>query len=162
MALGAGTGKVESAGLKAIKYAEEKLKVHSVYDNAIKARNNLDECLDRLAEKRDKKRDLEERLKDLEMLIASEERGKHPDMSNAGMEAHLKIARNNNNDWREARERIIKTTSDIEGLEYDKVLFETDIKLAVARMNELGGLLNFFASIKNTQPIQPTQKEELK
>lgn len=136
-------------GVKALRYAEENLGVHSVYEGAIEARDRLDGILTDLAGLRDKKRDLEYRLQDLELEVASDERGKHADMSQAAMDKHLKVVLHNNTDVRELREQLSKTVSDIEGLEFDRSIAETDIKIAVSRLHELGGYLEYLAAIKN-------------
>src|SRR3982750_2123614 len=127
----------------AIKYAEEHLGIHSVYEQATVARDTLDGVLTELGEKRDALRDKEWALQDREMEIAADERGKHPDMSATGMEKHLKIALQNDDATRELREQISHIRSDIEGLDYDKSIAEHDIKIACARMNELAGYFQY-------------------
>lgn len=139
----------------AVKYAEETLGVHSVYEGLLKLRNSLDECLTLLAEAKDKKRDKEFALLDREMEVAADERGRHPDMSAAGMEKHLKIALNNDDDTRELREQLAKLHSDIEGYEFDRSVIETDIKIGLARMNELGGYLQYLAVVKDVANRRP-------
>lgn len=134
--------------LKALKYAEDTLLVHEVYADAKIARERLDDTLTELGKERDKKRDLEFRLHDAEMEVASQEYGKHPDMAQTRMDKHLKVAITQDDTCRELREQLSRTTGDIEGLEYDKTIAEVDIKIAVSRMGELGGYLNYLAEIK--------------
>lgn len=133
----------------ALKYAEEQLLVHEVYQGALAARASLDETLTELSKKRDVLRDKEFLLSDREMEVAADERGRHPDMSATAMEKHLKIALNNDDATRELREQIAHVRSDIEGLEYDRSMSEHDIKIACARMTELGGYLQYLAVIKD-------------
>lgn len=137
-----------SPAAKALAYAENELKVHTVYQEALEARGKLDKTLTDLGEVRDKKRDVEARLSDAELEIASDERGKHPDMSQAQMDKHLKVALHNSTEVRELREQLIQVVNDADGLEFDKAMHETDIKIAVARLTELGGYLNYLAAIK--------------
>lgn len=146
-----------SAGLKAVTYAESQLGVNAIFEAAVLARNTLDGTLTELSTVRDRKSDLEYRLQDAEMEVASDERGKHPDMSAAAMEKHMRIALNNTDGVRELREQITKTKSDIDGLEMDKTMAQTDINIAVARLTELGGYLNYLAAIKLTQPLTPAK-----
>lgn len=145
---------------KALDYAEQQLGVHEVYEQARKARNDLDECLTRLSEARDKKRDLEFRLSDREMEIAADERGRHPDMSQAAMDKHLKQAFAQDDSWRELREQLSKVIGDAEGYEYDKAIHETDIRIAVARLQELGGYFNYLAAVKQADEANKTKKTE--
>lgn len=137
-----------SASRKAIDYAEVRLGVNDVYKEAVTARNGLDQCFDKLAELRDLKRLYEGHIIDREMDLTADERSKHPNMSDAAMGRHLKVAYHRDAILIETRERLSKLSSELEGLEYDKSLLENGIKIAVARMNELGGYLGYLAAIK--------------
>lgn len=145
------TDKPESAGLKALRYAEDQLGVHAIYKSAQGARTKLDDLLTELSELRDKRRDIQSRLSDKEMEVSADEWGKHPDMSAARMEKHVKVAYSNDGEIRGYREELIKMSNDIEGLEFDKEILEKDIQIAVARMQELGGYLNYLAAIKQSE-----------
>lgn len=144
---------------KALAYAEDTLGVHRVYDDAAGFRIKLDEILTELSAARDKKRDLEFRLSDQEQLIAADEWGKHPDMAQTRMDKHLKSAFWKSDDWRTLREQLSSVTGEVEGLEYDKSIMETDIKIAVARMTELGGYLQFLAAVKIASVYAEETKE---
>jgi chromosome segregation ATPase len=133
---------------KALEYAEDTLGVHKIYEDAQTARKDLDECLTKLSEARDKKRDLEFRIADHEQEVAADEWGKHPDMAQTRMDKHLKNALWRNDDWRELREQLSKVTGDVEGLEYDRAVAEADLRIAVSRMQELGGYLQYLAAVK--------------
>lgn len=149
-----------SAARKALTYAETELGVNSVYLEVLSVRNKLDSTLTELSTARDKKRDLDERLQDREMEIRAEERARHTEMSAAAMDKHVKVALHNDDSVREYREQIQSTVSDIEGLEFDKSMHDTDIKIAVARLQELGGYLNYLAAIKQAALIKPPEKQE--
>jgi hypothetical protein len=152
--------KSPSSGKKAINYAEYDLGVHRVYGEARAARAALDKTLTELSEARDKKRDLELRLQDQEMEIIADERGKHPDMSAAAMEKHLKVAYNQSDTVREFREQVMSVVNDIEGLEYDRTIHEVDIRIATSRLQELGGYFHYLAAIKEAATAQATKKQE--
>lgn len=143
--------KPPSAGLKALRYAEDKLGVNKVYEGAQAARTGLDNTLTEISELRDKKRALTASLQDKEMLLSADEWDKHPDMSAARMATHIKTVYANDDEIREMREVLAKVSGDIEGLEFDKEIHETDIRVAVARMQELGGYLNYLAAIKQSE-----------
>lgn len=140
-----------SDGLKALRYAEEQIGVHKVYEDAKTARTALDGCLTDLGKARDQKRDLEFRLHDREMEVAADEYGKHPDMAQVRMDKHLKRALSQDDDWRELREQLSKVSGDIEGLEFDRSVFEADIRIAVSRLQELGGYFQYLAAIKQAE-----------
>lgn len=141
----------QTPGQKALAYAEDRLQVNRVYHEALMKRNELDEILNELSELRDTKRDLDARLTDAEMEVAADEWSKHPDMSAARMEKHVKVAFSQNDDVRQLREQLIKVTGDIDGREFDRSIAETDIKIAVARLHELGGYLEYLAAIKQAE-----------
>lgn len=134
---------------EALNYAEVQLGVHKVYEAALDARSKLDKVLTELGDTRDRLRDHEFRLTDREMEVAADERGRHPEMSATAMEKHLKIALQNDDTVRELREQVSSIRSDIEGLEYDREILETDIKICVARMHELGGYLQYLSIVKD-------------
>lgn len=146
-----------SDGLKALKYAEEQIGVHKVYEDAKQARVALDGCLTDLGKARDQKRDLEFRLHDREMEVAADEYGKHPDMAQTRMDKHLKRALAQDDDWRELREQLSKVTGDIEGLEFDRSVFEADIRIAVSRLQELGGYFQYLAAIKQAETANKSE-----
>lgn len=135
----------------ALTYALETVGVDRVHDEARAHRDKLDGLYTELSTAKDAKRDLEFRLHDREMEVASDERGKHPDMSAAAMEKHLKVALARDDDYRSLREQLSKVIGDIDGLEYDVRLTETDIKIAVGRLQELGGYFNYLAAIKQAE-----------
>lgn len=140
-----------SPGAKALAYAEDKLGVNSIYETALTKRNELDDILSELSELRDKKRALALSLEDKEMAVAADEWGKHPDMAVTRMEKHVKVAFSNDGEIREMREALAKVSGDIEGREFDKEMLETDIKIAVARLHELGGYFQYLAAIKTSR-----------
>lgn len=135
-------------GSQGIHYAEEQLGVHSVYQDAKLARANLQAVVDEIFKARLRKREAEAQIADREMELASEEWGKHPDLSAAKMDQHMKVAKQTDLRCRELRRVIFDATSRIEGQETSRVLFEADLKIAVSRLQELGGYLNFLAAIK--------------
>lgn len=137
--------------LKGLKYAEEQLGVNSVFEYAKTQRANLDAKLTDLAAGKDLRREVEHLIADREIELTSDEYAKHSGMSVAAMERHLKLELPKDPLLRELRAKLGVAVSDIEGLEFDIRMLETDIKIAVARMTELGGYLNYLAAIKQGQ-----------
>lgn len=148
-----------SPGRKGLDYAENVLGVNRVYDEALEFRKELDSILTDLAAMRDKRRETESMLNDREQMVAADEWGKHPDMAVTRMEKHLKSALSNDDETRELREQLAKVVSDIEGLEFDRQIKETDIKIAVSRLQELGGYLNYLAAIKQAAATEKPAKQ---
>ena len=142
------TDKLVSPAMKALAYAETELGVHTVYEEATFAHKSLDKTLTDLSDARDLRRTMETAIEDNQMEIASDERSTHADMSEAGMARHLKIAYSKDPLLHELRSKLQELTNKIEGLEYDKTILETGIKIAIARMSELGGYLMYLSVIK--------------
>jgi hypothetical protein len=145
------TAATQTAGRKALVYAEVTLGVHDVYEEALAFRAGLDETLTALGEARDKKRAVEVMLQDAEMNVISEERSTHPEMSQAQMDKHVKVALSKNDTIRALRQQLLESVGDVEGLEFDRTMNETDIKIAVARLHELGGYFEYLAAIKRAE-----------
>lgn len=139
----------DSDALKALKYAEEQLGANSVFEAAQHMRDEVELFGNELVELRHKKRELDASLVDREMILASEERGKHPEMSATAMEAHMRRVKNNDDEHREIRDLINITLRKIDNGEHQKTLKELDVKIAVSRLQELGGYFVYLAAIKN-------------
>lgn len=143
---------------KAFQYIES-LGIHSVYDTALAARKELGDQMLSLEDARSRRRTLEAFKVDVEMSIVEEERIKHTDMSQAQMDKHLKIAFNNNSDIRETRDELVVIAGEVDALEHAISLLETDIRIAVSRLTELGGLAQFFAAIKQAETTRKTSED---
>ena len=139
-----------SPAAKALAYAEKELGVHTVYEEARQARQFLESTLNMLRERRESRREEEARIESREMDIVADERGKHAGMSEAAMARHLKVVFHNDGYLRQLRTNLRELQDSIEGLEYDKVMAEVDIKIAVSRLQELGGYLQYLAAIKQS------------
>lgn len=151
-----------SPGLKALRYAEDNLGVNRVYDEACEQQSILSGLQDRLLAARSEKRRVEQTKADLEMEVVEEERRKHHDMSQAQMDKHLKVAFSNNGDIREARDYLSTLAGEIDFLEFEVDRAHQDIKIAVARMEELGGYLQYLAVVKHAEEnrIKANQREK--
>lgn len=141
----------KSPELKALRYAENELGVHKVMEKAEKARAALDETLTLLSDHRDKLRDAEAELTDREMQLVITEKGKLPSESQAAFERHMKITVHSDELCEKIRGQIRQFRSDIDGFECDRAIAEADIRISVARLNELGGYLQYLAAIKLSQ-----------
>lgn len=142
---------------KSIEYAEN-LGLNTVYDQARVSRDRLDEALTELSELRDKKRALEARKLSREMDISIEEAGRHHDLSQAALDRHVKAVYHKDAELIEIRNELLQTVNDIEGQEYDIDLHNTDIKIAVSRLHELGGYFQFMAVVKQAAQARKAVK----
>lgn len=133
---------------KGLVYAESELGVHSVYEELQTKRNDLDECFTRLSEARDNRRLVESLIEERQVELITAEHGKHPDMTVSGMDRHLKTVFGSDAGLKELRTKLREQTNEIEGFDYDRSIIETDLKVGVARLHELGGYLQYLAALK--------------
>lgn len=144
----------------ALEYAEQTLGVHSCYEAAQAARSDLDEIVTGLDKAQDTRRTLVEEIADREADLLIEERGKHADSSANWMEQHMKTVKRKDEQLSDLRRRLNDAQATIAGLEYDADMVKFQIKIQCARMEELGGYLNYLAAIKQAETlrIQTEQK----
>lgn len=144
----------------ALTYAEQVLGVHTVHEQAVAARNSLDEALTRLSDARDRRRSLEHERDDLEQELISEEWSKHPDMAQTRFDKHIKGVYYRSDAWRELRSKLAEVQSEIDGLECDQRLYEQDIRIAASRLQELGGYLEYLAAVKRAESTERTGEQQ--
>lgn len=137
-----------SSEVKALRYAEDTLGVHTTHAAAIESRDKLDSLHNDLLQCKNKRRFLESYLQDREMELLEEQRGANPDMSQAAFERHMKVVLSNDGDVRETRDELATLAGEIDDLQYKIEIIHLDIKIAVARLQELGGYFEFLAVIK--------------
>jgi hypothetical protein len=151
-----------SPGVKALRYAEDRLKVHAVYQHANDCLAKLDETQLQLNSLRAEKRMEEQSLRDLEMELIERERAADPSESVAAFERRFKVVLHNDGNVRVSRLRLSDLAGEIDELERASDILSKDIQITVARMSELGGYLNYLAVIKQAEsnlstPTTPSQ-----
>lgn len=138
---------------RALAYAENNLGVHSVYEEATEAHKKLDELLADLDKAQDQRRSLSAMIEDRGFELLGIERGKHADMSATALDQHMKLVRNRDQPMKEYRARHDALVGEIQGLEYDADLLKLRIKIAVARMEQLGGYLHYLGAVKEAETL---------
>lgn len=136
----------------ALDYAENSLGVHEVYKEAEKLTCDLNDSLNALDEAQDEKRRLDELISNMEMDILIDERGKHADMSQAGMDRHLKEVYHKNQSLKRLRMDSNAKAGEAAGHSLDIEYIKYQLKVKVARMEELSGYFNYLAAVKNAAP----------
>lgn len=142
---------------KSLAYAES-LGLDTVYHEAISARNQLDEKHKHMLQLRGERRRVEQFKADLEMEVTERERAANPSMSQAQMDKHLKVAFSNEGDIREARDDLATLAGEIDFVEYEIDRIHQDIKIAVARLHELGGYFQFMAVVKQASEARKAKE----
>jgi hypothetical protein len=136
---------------KALNYAENDLGVHAAYEEANKAKATLEADLDLLAQARSGKRELEQKIADREMELVIDETSKHPSMSVAAMERHLKVVVHTDEPMRSLKQGLSNQALALDLAESRVKSSDAAVRIAVARLSELGGYLTYLAAIKSAQ-----------
>lgn len=143
----------------ALDYAENTLGVHKVQHEANELLVQLDETLTALDAAIDARRNLDDQIEDRQMVLLIEERGKHMDMSQAGMDRHLKEVYHKDEILKRLQSERNAKAGEASGLELDAKYQENALKIKAARMEELGGYFHFLAVTKlaEIQTLPPSQ-----
>jgi len=133
---------------RAIDYAEDVLNVHHAYRNAQAALEALHESLNHLNRLKARRTSLNERFADRRASLVSEERGKHPDQGVTRFDEHIKTQERKDEELTGIRLELQDVGAEITRIEYDVDMQKATIRVLSARMEELGGYLNYLASVK--------------
>lgn len=133
----------------ALQYAENHLGVHKVHEEAEALLAELDEAMNALDSATDARRSLDESISNYEMDLLIEERGKHPDHSEAAFQRHLKEVQHKDQTLQQMRSKRNAKAGEATGLELDIEHLKYRLKTKNARMHELGGYFQFLAAVKN-------------
>jgi hypothetical protein len=136
---------------KALKYAEDTLGVHSVYEEATRVQAELTAINDELGRLIAEKRQLTGQATQREGDIMVDERGKHPDHSQAAFDRHLKVTYHTDGELFDLRRRLLDNATRIDLLEFEGRSKESQLRLLVARLEQLGGYLHYLAAVKTEQ-----------
>lgn len=132
-----------------VQYAEQTLGVHTVYDQASALLAEVDGARADVVRTAHELRRLREQLADREADLVTDERVSNPDMSATAFEKHLPVAKQRDPELKKLRAQLIATQYDHDGFEAVVKVLDRKLDVAGARMAELGGLLQFFAAVKN-------------
>jgi len=145
----------------ALAYAEDVLGVHHVYEEAEGVRIDLDEALTALDKAQDERRNFDQQIEDREMELLIEERGKHPDHSEAAFSRHLKEVLFKNEQLKKLKLMRNAKSGECTGHDIDITYLKVRVTILSARMHELGGYFQYLAVTKQAQLLaeqtnQPT------
>lgn len=138
----------DSPEARAMNYAEQNLGVHTVYSDARKLSEQLRLDNNAVTEWADQRRRINEALADREHVLVNQTRGKHPDDSVAAFDRRMKEVLQEDADMRRLRGEAMDAHMKHERAELQVRETEFQIRIATARMEELGGLLQFYGATK--------------
>lgn len=139
----------------AIAYAESTLGVHQVWEDANEINDQIVQTTTKLIEALAKRRSLDDRIESREMDLLIEERGKHPDHSEAAFQRHLKEVHHRDSELQSLRSERAAVASVVQAAELTAESLRAQVKLLSARMEELGGYLAYLAAVKNAEVFEP-------
>ena len=137
-----------SAQQRAIDFAKNVLGVDSVFDEARAAMDELEDRQETLHKTSTRRRNIEAEIADREIELIAEERANNLDLSQAAFDRHMKIVLQQDNQLLDLRTTREAHVSEHERAEYDADRAKLQVRLLSARMEELGGLLHFYAAVK--------------
>lgn len=132
----------------AIDWAEENLGLTALRDECDTEQDVLDDLASRLDNATDEKRVIGDKIKDRETQLLIEERGKHPDQSQAWLDRHMVEAKYKDPELVVLRQDYQAASSTLSGLEYDWDVQKSKVRILANRQVQLGGYLNFLAAAK--------------
>lgn len=143
---------------KALAYAEDKLGVHDVFKETVQAHEELDKLLGDLDKAQDTRRGLTAAIEDRTYELLGNERSKHADMSATALDQHMKQVKHKDDAMKQYRIKLDEVHGEIQGLEYDAEILKMRIRIGVARMEQLGGYLNYLAAVKQADTLTKDTK----
>jgi polyhydroxyalkanoate synthesis regulator phasin len=136
------------AGGRAIKYAEDNLGVHSVYERAQQLADEITVERGKLVQARHQKVNAEEAYTDAELAFIADMRADNPDLSQTAFEKFVKGKIHQNPNLRKMRGELANIAHRMDELEVDIRHLQNKLDVATARMGELGGYLHYLAEVK--------------
>jgi predicted nucleic acid-binding Zn-ribbon protein len=137
-----------------VSYAENELKVHAVHDDALAAHETLTGALDEYAAASRTIRSTHEAIERREHVLASDIKGGDPGMSQEALKRALKDAQHTDDELVSLR-AALHQAQDRQNNSYAVIEREKyRLRVLSARMNELGGLLSFYAAAKTAAAQQ--------
>ena len=144
--------------MSAVEYAEQKLGVHAVYEEAIKLQEQLDDMATHLDKAQDTIREVSGKILDRETDVYLEERSRHAEQSATWLKEHVKHTERKDPELIRLRAELEAAQSNKSGLEYDWEVLKSQLRILEARMHELGGYLHFLAVAKQAELYTQTQE----
>jgi hypothetical protein len=132
----------------AVQYAEDVLEVHKVWQQAQERFDQYTSALGDRAKLQSDLRKIRASLSDREAILIQEGRIKYAELSATAFDKVYRTLVHDDSDHRELREHERERQCDLDLVEADISAHEYQLKLFTSRMNELGGLLEFYAAAK--------------
>lgn len=141
------------AGAKALRYAEETLGVHTVYEQALALAEEASSMRQTIAGMRRMKADVETIYLDNEYDFISDLRGANAGLSQTAFDKLAKQEVHRDPNLRAMRGDLAEHSHKIEKAEGDLATVRHRLDIATARLHELGGYFAYLASLKNAEHV---------
>jgi len=140
-----------TGGAKALRYAEDSLGVHKVYEEAQVAAARLAEAREAVVKARHEKQKAEGEYTDAEYEFVTAQRSQLGEMSQTAFDKAIKVAINKEPGLRAMRGDLAQRSTNLEFLEASVSRLRVDVEIATSRMNQLGGYLAYLAAVKTAE-----------
>lgn len=141
-----------------VAYAEQDLKVHDVWKEALEAHERFNERTGEILAQSSLVRSLADQLEYEEAEFVSNARAEHSDMSQTAFEKFVKVEMRKDENLRDLRHKLQQETDRKEDAEGAAEVEKYKMRLLEARMKELAGLLQFYATARiDAQAAQAAQ-----
>lgn len=142
-----------------VEYAERTLGVHDVYREAVEAAEGLTKALDDRHTASNGIRDLTEALGQAEADLSVRERAANSEMSATAFDRHMKVAAQNDPDLQDLRHGLAQARASYDGADSRVKQYDTRVRIATARMEELSGYFHYLAVAKSTASRRQRRSE---
>lgn len=143
-----------TGGRKALEYAEDRLGVHKVFEEAQVLAARLAELRESVVTMRADKARAEDAYQTAEYAFVSDQRAQLFEMSQTAFDKAIKAAVHNEPSLRALRADLAQRSTNLEMQEAAVSRARVDIEIATARMAELGGYFAYLAALKNAETAQ--------
>lgn len=139
-----------------VSYAEHTLKVHEIYDESRSALEDLEHAHAAVTTHAAAIRDVQEQIAVREAVVISEQRAAHADLSDTAFQREVKNFLAMDEDLQRHRGDLRSAQRSHDEAKDGVRQHEQRLRIATARMEELGGLLNFYGASKTARAIRDT------
>lgn len=134
-----------------IKYAEEILDVHGVFETAKAEHRLYAEAVEAAAQARQRVKMCKDDAYDRELAIASEQASEKPKMSVGGWRDHIKELLGNDPAYQEITRDLRDAEAERDACDAEALAYKQNVNIHLARMEVIASLLRFYtASISMT------------
>lgn len=149
-----------SAPMSPVDYAEQVLGVHEPWTSAQTRLDEYELALKTQALLKGRYKGVQIAIRDREFEVMTETPAKYQNASDTAMRRYVKEEQEQDYRLRQLRSELHQVQLDLDNVEADVLRHSRALDVLTARMTELGGLLQFYAVVKQAQTQAIQQQKE--